>query len=168
MAGGVIRRSVWAKGQPVPALMNRMLPVRYITVHHAAMLFTDTNENATAAHLESIRRGHRGRGWGDIGYHFAVDRAGRVWEARPLSWQGAHVANKNESNLGIVTLGNFDEQSPSNVQLDALRRFVTFNMRQYNVPLSRVKTHQEWAPTRCPGTSLQRYMVSARSNGTLG
>ena len=29
----------------------------------------------------------------DVGYHYAVDRAGRVWECRPLTWQGAHVRN---------------------------------------------------------------------------
>jgi hypothetical protein len=168
MAGGIIRRSVWAKAQPVPSLMNRMLPVRYITVHHTALRFADSSESATAAMMERIRLGHRDRNFGDIGYHFAVDRAGRVWEGRPLNWQGAHVAKKNEGNLGIVALGNFDEQSPSSAQVDALRRFMAQAMRTYNVPVSRVKTHQEWAATRCPGTQLQRYMINMRSNGALG
>jgi hypothetical protein len=168
MAGGIIRRGAWAKAQPVPSLMNRMLPVRHITVHHTAMHFTDSSQGATAAMMERIRLGHRDRNFGDIGYHFAVDRAGRVWEGRPLSWQGAHVANRNEGNLGIVALGNFDEQSPSNAQVDALRRFLSQAMRTYNVPVSRVKTHQEWAPTRCPGTQMQRYIMNMRSNGGLG
>jgi len=167
LANGIIRRSAWAKGPVVPSLMNRMLPVRYITVHHTAMRFTESSEGATAAMMERVRLGHRDRNFGDIGYHFAVDRAGRVWEGRPLAWQGAHVANKNEGNIGIVALGNFDEQSPTHQQVDALKRFVQYTMRTYNVPVSRVKTHQEWAPTRCPGTSLQRYMINVRSNGAL-
>ena len=167
MAGGIIRRSVWAKGQPVPSLMNRMLPVRHITVHHTALRFAESSEGATAAMMERVRLGHRDRNFGDIGYHFAVDRAGRVWEGRPLNWQGAHVADKNEGNLGIVCLGNFDEQSPTSAQVDALKRFLRYTMTQYRVPTSRVKTHQEWAPTRCPGTQLQRYMVTMRSNGAL-
>jgi hypothetical protein len=33
---------------------------------------------------------------------------------------------------------------------------------------ARLRTHQEWAPTACPGRSLQRYMVNARSAGTFG
>lgn len=167
LPGGIIRRSAWAKGAPVPSLMNRMLPVRYITVHHTALRFTESSESATAAMMERIRLGHRDRNFGDIGYHFAIDRAGRVWEGRQLSWQGAHVANKNEGNLGIVALGNFDEQSPTSQQVEALRRFLVQTMQQYKVPVSRVKTHQEWAPTRCPGTQLQRYMVNMRSNGAL-
>ena len=57
----------------------RGTPVRYITVHHDGMdPFFDTNKRAVAAHLETIRRLHRRKGWGDIGYHFAVDRAGLV------------------------------------------------------------------------------------------
>ena len=31
------------------------------------------------------------RRFGDIGYHFAIDRNGRVWEARSLAYAGAHV-----------------------------------------------------------------------------
>jgi len=167
MSNGIIRRSAWAKGPIVPSLMNRMLPVRYITAHHTALRFTDSSERGTAAMMERIRLGHRDRNFGDIGYHFAIDRAGRVWEGRQLSWQGAHVANKNEGNIGIVCLGNFDEQTPSSAQMDALKRFTAQLMRTYNVPVSRVKTHQEWAPTRCPGTSLQRYMLTIRNNGAL-
>lgn len=167
LMGGVIPRSAWAKGPIVPSLMNRMLPVRYITVHHTAMYFTDSSESGTAAMMERVRLGHRDRNFGDIGYHFAVDRAGRVWQGRELAWQGAHVAHKNEGNIGVVSLGNFDEQSPTGAQTESLRRFVVQLMHMYNVSLSSVKTHQEWAPTRCPGTNLQRYMVQIRSHGML-
>lgn len=167
LPGGILPRSAWAKGPIVPSLMNRMLPVRYITVHHTAVVFTETSQSGTAGTLERTRLGHRERNFGDIGYHFAVDRVGRIWQGRELSWQGAHVANKNEGNIGVVALGNFDEQAPSSAQVEALRRFVSQLMQAYNVPISRVKTHQEWAPTRCPGTNLQRYMVNVRNSGAL-
>jgi hypothetical protein len=167
---GVLARSQWAREAPAPSLMNRMLPVHYITVHHDGMdPFYSTEAGITAERLEKIRRSHRGKGWGDIGYHFAVDRQGRVWEGRSIGWQGAHVKDYNEGNIGIVVLGNFDRQAPSPQQLAALNALVTRLMKQYGVPVGNVRTHQEWpSATACPGTNLQRYMVAIRSSRQIG
>lgn len=166
---GVLARTRWATGRPIPSRMNAMLPVRYVTVHHDGMdPFTGDDARAAAARLDAIRRAHLNRGWGDIGYHFAVDRAGNVWEGRPLAYQGAHVKDHNEYNLGVVALGNFDRQQPTRAQLAALHRHVRLLVCTFGVPGSRLRTHQEWAPTACPGRHLQRYMVNARSTGTFG
>ncbi|NNM27374.1 MAG: N-acetylmuramoyl-L-alanine amidase [Phycisphaerales bacterium] len=164
-----IPRTRWASGQPVPSLMNRMKPIRYITIHHDGMNpFLATDPHAAAHRLDAIRRSHRGRRWGDIGYHFAVDRGGRVWEARPLNYQGAHVKNYNEGNIGIVALGNFEDQLPSRPQLEALHRHVYALMQTFRVPVSQLRTHQQWAATACPGRNLQRFMDTSRSNGMFG
>lgn len=163
--GFVQDRTLWCKGECVPKLMNPMLPTRYITVHHDGMSpFRATDQASSAGRIEIIRRGHRDKGWGDIGYHFVVDRGGRVWEGRELKWQGAHVKNENEGNIGICCLGNFDEQSPSDAQLEALQQILACTMAKYRVPVSRVKTHQEWASahTACPGRALQAEMVTIR------
>jgi len=167
----VIARSAWARGEPLPLRMNRMLPIRHITVHHDGMEpFFATDTRSVSAHLENIRRLHRRKGWGDIGYHFAVDPAGRVWEGRSLGWQGAHVKDHNPGNIGIVVLGNFDHQAPSEAQLAGIRRHVTALMRVYNVPMSRVHTHREWsgANTACPGANLQRSLERMRVTGGFG
>jgi len=167
-AGGVVERARWAKGNPVPTLMDRMLPVRYITVHHDGMRpFYGTSAAAAAERIGLIRRAHRGRSWGDIGYHFIVDREGRVWEGRPLTYQGAHVRDHNEGNIGVMALGNFEEQYPSRAQVEAVQRHVSSLMRRFRVPVSRVRTHQEWAPTACPGRNMQAQVVRMRHNGEL-
>ncbi|HWB18681.1 MAG TPA: peptidoglycan recognition family protein [Phycisphaerales bacterium] len=170
LPGYVLARARWSQGDPVPSLMNRMLPVQWITVHHDGMnAFTAVDQISAAQRLESIRRAHRNKGWGDIGYHFAIDRGGRVWQCRPLQWQGAHVKDCNPGNIGVVNLGNFEIQSPSQAQLTALNNHLEYLMRTYNVPVSKIRTHQEWpsARTECPGRSLQAYMVNVRRNGTL-
>jgi len=168
----VISRSSWARGMPIPGNMNRMTPVQRITIHHDGMnAFTTTSQSSAGARLERIRRGHLSRGpqrWGDIGYHYAIDPSGRAWECRPLTWQGAHVKNQNPGNLGILVMGNYDDQSLTQVQKRAVLQFVSGRMRAYGVPASRLHTHQELAPTACPGRSLQAFMVSARSNGHFG
>ncbi len=169
-AAGVIPRTEWARGSPVCSLMNPMLPVKYITVHHDGMTpFLTEDYRSSASRIETIRNGHRGNGWGDIGYHFVIDRDGRVWEGRAINFQGAHVRNCNEGNLGICCLGNFDEQSPSAAQIDALQRHLRLLMKVYGVPKSRVKTHQEWAgaKTACPGKSLQAKMSQIRKGSAL-
>ncbi len=170
-ADGVMPRSAWAGDGPATAEMNVMTTIRYITVHHDGMdPFYATDRGSTAEHLELIRRLHRRKGWGDIGYHFAVDPAGRIWEARPLRYQGAHVKDHNPGNIGIVVLGNFEEQAPSDTQLQGLRAHLAVLMRTYNVPSGRVQTHQEWngARTACPGGSLQNQIQRWRRSGTLG
>ena len=166
----VLPRSAWAQGQPIATRMNPMSPIRFITVHHDGMdPFFATDRATVAAHLEQIRQLHRRKGWGDIGYHFAVDRAGRVWEGRPLDWQGAHVKDHNPGNIGVVVLGNFEQQQPTAAQLDGVRLHLSTLMRVYKVPLNRVHTHREWgAPTACPGNTLQRSLLQLRNAGGLG
>ena len=166
---GAISRSVWAKGQPIPRNMNRMLPVKYITVHHDGMNpFTSSSKSDAASRLETIRKSHLRRDggrWGDIGYHFAIDPAGRLWQGRPLTWQGAHVRARNEGNIGVVVLGNYERQSVNRAQLATIETTLRALMRKYNVSVSKVRTHQEWAATACPGKSVQVAMSSIRSRG---
>lgn len=162
----VMPRSRWAQGMPVPRLMNKMLPVNRITLHHDGMsVFTSRADRDAIARLETIRQSHRNRGWGDIGYHFLIDPAGRVWEGRPLGWQGAHVAAQNEGNIGICIMGNYEQQRPTQTQIDAIERFTGALMNRYRVGTNRIYTHQELAQTACPGRNLQRELVAARRPG---
>lgn len=126
--------------------------------------FTATDFSSCASRIELIRNGHRGKGWADIGYHFVVDRSGRVWEGRDLRYQGAHVKNQNEGNLGILCVGNFDQQTPSMAQLAALDRHLRVCMLKYKVKSKQVLSHREWASARtaCPGRNLQSKMDGIR------
>lgn len=162
--GDVLPRSAWAGGQPIPSRMDPMLPVNKITVHHDGMPpVSIRSQQDVAQRLEQIRRAHLERSFGDIGYHFIVDPSGRVWQGRQLNWQGAHVANQNPGNLGIMCLGNFEHQSPTDAQLSALDRFLGAQASRYGVPANRIYTHRELAPTICPGRNLQRMMDRMRA-----
>jgi hypothetical protein len=166
--GDIQARSTWTRaGVARVNDINPMRGVSRITIHHDGMnVFTSTQGSAAAARLEQIRLAHvRGRGWADIGYHYIIDPAGRVWEGRSVQYQGAHVENNNENNLGIMCMGNFDQQTPSTAQLATLDGFLAAQMRLYRVPIARVYTHQELKATACPGRALQKYMVRSRSRG---
>ena len=166
---GTLARSYWAKGAPIPSRINPMGTPNRITIHHDGMPpFSGTRQSEVAARIELIRRAHLNRDggnrWGDIGYHFVVDRAGRVWEARPITYQGAHVKNQNERNIGILCLGNFEEQRPSRDQVRGLEILVVNLRNKYRVPTSRVRTHRELASTLCPGRHLQDAINSSRAD----
>lgn len=161
---GVITRRSWTSSGPIMSLINPMNGISRITVHHDAMNSAGIRSKADAAErMNDIRRAHLNRGWADIGYHYVIDPAGRIWEGRSTRFQGAHVQDTNEHNLGIMVMGNFDEQRPTSAALATLDAFVADRMKAYRVPLSRVYTHQELKPTACPGRSLQAYMLDTRS-----
>lgn len=164
---GVIPRARWARGTPDTTDLNKMIvPIKWITIHHDGLdaPMTETSMDASAARIEWIRCGHRGRGFSDIGYHYVIDRDGRVWEGRNLRWQGAHVSKHNEQNIGILVMGNFDLQRPSARQLEGTRNHLKRLMAQYKLGREKVLTHREWAgaKTACPGKNLQSAIVDAR------
>ena len=162
-------RSTWAHGTPDYSDMDRMLPPKYITIHHDGMTpYWGLTETEARERLELIRNGHRGKGWSDIGYHYIVDRSGVVWQGRDVTrWQGAHVKFRNENNIGVMCLGNFMLQAPSPAQVASLNRTVAQLRAYYKIPASAVKTHQEWqgAQTLCPGTYLQAQVNVLRKSG---
>lgn len=161
---GIEPRTSWAKYGPNPRLADRMGTITRITVHHDGMnAFTASDRASAARRLENIRAAHVGNGWADIGYHYVIDPGGRVWQGRPTSLQGAHVRQNNPGNLGIMVMGNYNEQRVSDASSNALNRTLAGFMNQYRIPKNRVYTHRELVSTECPGTSLQRLMDTLRS-----
>ena len=159
-----IARNQWSTGGPVQAQINPMNGIRKITIHHeGSRVISFTGQRDTADHLDKVRKSHvNGNGWADIGYHYIVDRAGRVWEGRPIRYQGAHVRRNNENNVGVMVLGNFDRQSPSQQQLNALFDTVKRLKQQHRITARDIKSHQEINATACPGRNLQRHMEALR------
>lgn len=153
---------------PVMSHVTAMEPINRITIHHEGWTpinFTDAD--AAAERLDLIRKSHIQRlGAGDIGYHYIIDRAGRLWQGREATYQGAHVRSNNENNLGVMVLGNFEVQAPTDAQLATLRDTLTKLIRQYRVSANRVYTHRELNPTDCPGANLQPRTVTLRAEAS--
>ena len=109
---------------------TQFFPVQTLTVHHTAGANDDPDPAATVRaiyYYDAITQG-----WGDFGYHLAIDEAGTVYEGRwsgddPLPIfdttpdadgrlpmvTGAHVAAWNSGNIGVVLLGDFTSQQPT-------------------------------------------------------
>ncbi|MFE9680624.1 N-acetylmuramoyl-L-alanine amidase [Streptomyces sp. NPDC006285] len=155
-------------------------PVQTLTVHHTDDRSTDPDP---AAVVRAIYRNDAvGKGYGDIGYHFLIDRDGRVYEGR---WSGtdgtpahdaagrlvtgAHVLGYNTGNIGIALLGTLTTTPASAAARTALLQLLAelagrhtlapLGKVLYRNPVSGVSraapvigAHRHWAATDCPGT----------------
>lgn len=149
------------RGAPVP-----MRPT-HVTVHHTDGPQTVT-EADTAAAVREIQRFHMqdddGRhGWDDIGYHFLIDGAGRVVEGRPAETLGAHAGGANQDNIGVAMMGDFNKIRPTDAQVEALTRLVSFLALKYKQDPSRagfLEPHQHYNNTDCPGKNMMAILQS--------
>lgn len=157
----ILPRSAW---QPRPERRNQINPmgrVYRLTIHHSAMTLDSTSTIDAAGVIQRIQRNHLDReGWADIAYHFMIDPAGRIWQARDTRWQGAHAGgNNNRGNLGICLLGNFVPgragQPPTPAQVRTLRAFTAQLCREHGISAPQIYTHREMGATECPGAQLQ-------------
>lgn len=163
-----IPHQVWTVGTPIRSRLAPMGRIEKITVHHegAGTPNTHLRMEDVASDLRDIRKYHlKAMNAGDIGYHYIVDRAGRIWQGRSVRFRGAHAGGSaNRANLGIMLLGNFDIQIPSDRQIKTLEAFLKLKMRQYRVPSYRLYTHRELKPTRCPGKYLHSQVLRFRTS----
>jgi tetratricopeptide (TPR) repeat protein len=168
----VIGRSAWrasparASGGPLP--MGR---INRITLHHTAIRAGPTSVEGTAAHLRSLQSDHQdSRGWADLGYHYVIDRMGRVWEGRELALQGAHAGSgeANAGNLGIVLLGHFDLESPTAAQQATLAQLVRWAAAEHTIGPMAIAGHDDvrrvylGTGTACPGRELAALIPELR------
>ncbi len=168
---GIQPRAAWGAGPPRANSINPMAPIRWITIHHDGVSYRGRTMAQARTRLKQIQSYHQNtRDWADIGYHFAIDPQGVVWQGRELRWQGAHVGGANEGNIGVMLLGNFEEQGPTGSQVAGLQRIVVTLQQRFGVPQARVRTHREWptASTECPGRLLQARVQDLRHQHRFG
>lgn len=112
-------------------------PIERIVIHDAGCSLSSPRCNGASVDpisvIQSIYRNHaKTRGWGDIGYHYIIDRKGVIYEGRygGNGVRGAHVydskncRNFNVGTIGIVLLGNHTNTQPSEAVATALAKLV--------------------------------------------
>lgn len=152
-----VPRCEWSGSrQPKPSRMRAANGFRRLTVHHWGMDVAgmNTEKNAMVRRMDGLLCSHLSRDYGDIGYHFVLDPAGRVWQGRPLEFEGAHVSGENEHNLGLMLLGNFQKERPTDAQLQALERMIRWAAALNSIDPSRFFGHCDLASSECPGRLL--------------
>ena len=188
----IIARSAWARGNAPPSNGPFYGAVKLAFVHHS-----ETPNGYGAGEVPSILMSiftyHRYvRGFFDIGYNFAVDAFGRIWEARAggvdLPVIGAHAGGYNAESTGMVVLGSFMDVVPPPAAIGALEHLLAWKLSLHGVPtlgrvtvevnpgdafytpfapgahvsLPRVAGHRDGDQTSCPGNAFYARLPSIR------
>ncbi len=106
--------------------------------------------------VRGVRRYHmQVRGWSDNGYHVMIGPSGEVFLCRPLRRAGAHVRGRNAHSIGVSFIANFDHEEPDEYAgLATGYRVVAALLERFDLPLSAIRFHREFASKTCPGMKL--------------
>jgi len=134
--------------------------VRYLIIHHTGG--TEKNPLADTSHhtLEIIHEYHRSLGWGKVGYHYVIEKDGKLRQGRLDTEQGSHCNQQengismNFQSLGIAIAGNFDFSFPTQAQEATLKKLLQEKLKQYNLSPSKILPHRHWASKTCYGRKL--------------
>ena len=166
--------------------------VKLAFVHH-----TENPNGYSAGQVPAMLRAiflfHREvNGWHDIGYNFAIDRFGRVWEARaggidePVA--GAQAGGYNFVSTGVAVLGSFSGTRISAPARRSLQRLLAWKLSLHGIPpagrvvvrvnpagasyskypararvsLPRIAGHRDADTTACPGDALYGQLPGIR------
>lgn len=155
----LFRRDEWNGGNGKAWRMRGIGTIDRLTIHHAGgSENTYAEKQDVIVSLRNILEAHRSRGYGDVGYHLIIDYAGSVWEGRSLAYEGAHVNEQNERNIGVMLLGNFEIQEPSSAQISSMKRLVAILRKKYRIKQHRLYGHRDLGPSVCPGKNLYVYV----------
>jgi len=137
--------------------MNRP---KHIVVHHTGG--TDANPLAdTSHHTFGVVDNWHKKLWNFrsslghyIGYHYFIDKTGKVTQGRADWDEGAHTRGYNSVTLGVCLAGNFDATKPSKEQEEALRELLLRLMNKHNITLENCVPHRKFANKTCYGRNL--------------
>lgn len=117
----VVEREDW--DATPPAGSGRAHTPASIVIHHSDG-HEAHDEDALEESMRTIEYSHQQRGFRDVGYHFGV-ADGYIAEGREVERSGAHVEGRNMGRIGVVFLGNFNDQAPTGPQVLAFVRLAT-------------------------------------------
>jgi hypothetical protein len=151
---------VAAPAAPVAAPMIRQgsagHPVREIIVHCSATRPEWFAGRSLQDKIHEIDRWHRMNGWQGIGYHWLIDRDGKIAAGRPETQIGAHVVGRNSGTIGVCLIGGHgsSERDPFNRnftadQDKALRQLIREISNRTQI--TTVSGHNQYAAKACPG-----------------
>lgn len=122
-----------------------------IITHHAVSLLQHTVFDVDNWHRSRWPGFVSRKGW-HVGYHYVIERDGRVHQTREHNEEGAHTLGMNKSSIGVCFMGNFDIEYPTNKQIEAWEALYIKLQKEYpNIPS---RPHRAYAYKSCHGKLL--------------
>jgi hypothetical protein len=160
---------------------------RAIVHHTAGSEFNTSGLEASKANVRAVQNLHMSNGWGDIGYHFLVDKFGNIFEGRFNSMgalpRGAHDGT-NTNSFGFNVMGYFHpsvNNVPTAAMMNSLYAVIAWRMPNgwspYGSPgvygplgnsVGYLDAHRRVNATACPGDHVYNpYMGSNVNAGVI-
>ncbi|MFE5537896.1 peptidoglycan recognition protein [Streptomyces sp. NPDC056492] len=164
--------------------------VKAAFVHHSASGNNYACKDAPAV-LRSLYRYHVvSSGWRDLGYNFAVDKCGTVYEGRAggvaKAVLGAHTMGFNTDSMGVAVLGTYTSTNPPAAAVKAVAQLTAWKLGLFNrdprakttlksgggnrfkkgtnVKLNVISGHRDGFATECPGKLLYAQLPPTRTS----
>jgi len=155
--------------------INYAKKVTKIVLHHSAGRTPSCSEEKSV--LRAIYKYHTvSRGWGDIGYHYIVGAcSGKIYEGRAGEFGsvGAHVAKHNTGSVGVMIMGNFQNNDLSSNTVNTISNLVRFLAETFNIDptghssfrgkdIPNIIGHRDLGNTTCPGQHIYENIEQIR------
>jgi len=127
---------------------------KYLIVHHTGGTDLDPLADTSQHTFEIVDAYHKSLGWGKIGYHYFIDKAGNLTQGRKDGEEGAHTIGYNTQSLGICLAGNFDVTLPTQQQINTLTKLLNDKVKQYSIPVEKIVPHRCFSSKTCYGKLL--------------
>lgn len=176
----VVGRAAWGAKPPNAALMHRHR-IRFITIHHTGtpqkpLILLErklANLQLFSQREDKLDSGKTKPAWGDVPYHFFIATDGRIGVGRPLEWAGDTNTEYDPTGHALIVIeGMLDDEPFYDAQKRSLYELVLFLAARYEVSSARIKGHQDYAKTDCPGAKamaelplLRRAAREGRASG---
>ncbi|MPZ53278.1 MAG: hypothetical protein GEU79_11195 [Acidimicrobiia bacterium] len=149
----LVERQQWGAAPPEGSFTDHT--ITHLTLHHAASPPSPTGPEA----FRGWQSYHQSLGWGDIAYHFIVGKDGRVYEGRDWTKVGDTATEYDPTaHFLVVVEGNFDNEEPTQVQLEAIAKILAYGAQESGVDPHEILGHRDHASTSCPGDALYLYV----------
>lgn len=145
----------------------------WIIVHHTGGVDANPLADTSNHTFEIVDNYHRGL-WNFvsslghyIGYHYFIEKDGKVTQGRADNDEGAHVKGYNLKSIGICLAGNFDATLPTEAQTNALRELLKELSSKHNIPATKIVPHRKFANKTCYGNKLSNDWAANLLKGTV-
>ena len=123
-----------------------------VAIHHSFPFRRDTG---TMREIQDLHQDMQN--WADIGYHYGIGADGTIYEGRDIRVRGASVAGYNTGTIGVVLIGDFEQETPAEAQLASVLALVVWLAQAYT--LTHLAGHFEFNPeTVCPGLNMKPFL----------
>jgi len=131
--------------------------ISMFVIHHSATSSGDPWAYARY-HVEE-------NGWPGIGYHFVIQKDGKVYQTNKLTTVSYHTSGMNAVSVGICLTGQYDQTTPPPAQLGALIGLLR-HLRNL-IGQKPIYGHNQFSLKSCPGENIDVAAIEAEAWGQI-